>query len=414
MNYCANIFFLVSLSSVSLFIIFLIRVLDLANTSVEQKIKVIKIGLILVGLAPFLFIFLKLFSWKTLEINLSSEIINHSLIHTVPSIFTSSQFHWSFYFFIAYMIGFAMMIFRILFSYFNAKIQLSKSLLSTINGQAVYLTERIQSPLSFGLPIAKIYFPLDAEEKWTPREIQMSITHEKIHLEQNDSLWKLFSLVVVALLFFVPWSYYLHRRLELEMEIFCDMKTCTRTNANINEYGDLLLGMICAEPINLIFTNLTNSNLKKRFLTMKSKTIKRSFLIAVLSTVLLFAGGTVIAMTSGITGKESLFDITSRIFIDGKLVSSPRIISRTNQFASIFISNKSGTDSLRIGLLARDATAPGIKDAIAINFDFQYKNGEEKMHSKPEFVLAPNQEGSIKISSDSNHSYEMQVVAKRR
>ena len=36
------------------------------------------------------------------------------------------------------------------------------------------------------------------------------------------------------------------------------------------------------------------------------------------------------------------------------------------------------------------------------------------MHSKPEFVLAPNQEVSIRISSDSNHLYEMQVVAKRR
>ena len=303
MNYFSYLFFLVSLSGLSLFTIFLIRVLDFANTSVVQKMKVIKIGLMLIGLSPFIFIFFKLFSWKTLEINLSSEVINPLLVNTIPSIFTSSQFHLSFYFFVTYMIGFAIMLFRILFSYLNAKIQLSKSSVSTINGQAVYLTECIQSPLSFGLPIAKIYFPLDAEKKWTAREIQMSITHEKIHLEQNDSLWKLFSLVVQALLFFVPWSYYLHRKLELEMEIFCDMKTCIRTNANIHEYGDLLLGMICAEPRNIIFTNLTNSTLEKRFLAMKSKTIKRSFLITVLSIVLLFTGGTVIAMTSGITKK---------------------------------------------------------------------------------------------------------------
>lgn len=388
--------------------------MDFANTSVEQKLKFIKIGVMLIGLAPFIFSVFKLFSWKTLEVNLPSAIMNHTLVQIVPNILTSSQFNGLIYLFVAYMIGFAIMLSRILFSYLTAKVQLSKSLLSTINGQTVYLTERIQSPLSFGLPFAKIYFPLDAEKRWTPREIQMSIIHEKIHLEQNDSLWKLFSLLVKALLFFVPWSYYLHRRLELEMEIFCDMKTCTRTRANINEYGDLLLGMICTEPKNIIFTNLTNSTLKRRFLAMKSKTIKRSFLITAFSAILLFTGGIVIAMTSGITGEKSIFDITSKILIDGKLVSSPRIRSRANQVASIFVANTNGTNSLSLELIARDISAPGIKDAIAMNCDVQYKNGEEKIHSKPEFILAPNQERRIQISSVSGHLYEMLVTAKRQ
>lgn len=146
---------------------------------------------------------------------------------------------------------------------------------------------------------------------------------------------------------------------------------------------------------------------------MKSRTIKRPFLISILSAALLLAGSTSIATTSGVTEKKSVFDIKSKIFIDGKLVSSPRVVTRANQLASIIISNKSVSEDLRMEVIARDAAMPGSKDAIGMNFDVQYKNGNEKMHSKPELLLLPNQEGRIRISSESGHVYEMYVLAVR-
>lgn len=316
--------------------------------------------------------------------------------------------------------GFLMMLSRILFSYLSAIKKLRSSFVSVIQGQSILLNEHIQSPLSFGFPKAKIYFPSDSK-KWTPREIQMSIAHEKIHVEQNDSLWKLLSLIVQALLFFAPWAYSLHKKLELEMEIFCDEKTCMAANADATEYGSLLLAMTCAQPENLtgnlIFTNMTDSTIKRRFLAMKSsKNTQRSLLMLVLSVVLVLSGATAIAMTTSIADKnKNTFKITSKIFINGKLVSSPVIIALENQKALIVITNTNdaGAQGLRMELVARNVSKYGRDDAIGINYDIQYSNGAEKMHSKPQVIVTPHQEGRINIASDSNHSYEMYVLAER-
>ncbi|MBX3710263.1 MAG: M56 family metallopeptidase [Gammaproteobacteria bacterium] len=305
------------------------------------------------------------------------------------------------------------MLFRILLGYFSAKKQLRSCNQVVIQGQPVFINKYIQSPLSFGLPKSKIYFPLDAETKWTSREIQMILAHENFHVERNDSLWKLLSLIVQAILFFAPWMYYLHRRFELEMEVVCDLKTCKKTGADIQEYGNFLLAMTCAQPQNLIFTNMTDSTLKRRLLAMKSKTVNSRLLVFILSLVILLGGSTAIGMTSGIKEKN-FFIIKTKIIVDGKLVSSPEILAKENQKASITLTNNtdnSGTQGLRMQLMAQGAVR---NDAIEINYDIEYKNGKEEIRTNPQIIVVPNQEAEINLSSDSKHSYKMLVVAKRQ
>ena len=285
MQYFPYLLVLVSLSSLSLIILAILRILDFAYVSSRQKIIILKISLTMIASAPFIFILLNLFSWHTVKITFSTKFINHLSISTAPVTFTESQSHWSFYIFTAYAIGFLVMLSQILSSYLIARKQLAGSTLSVIQEQTVYLNKHIQSPLSFGFPKTKIYFPWNTEKKWAPREIQMSLAHENIHLEQHDSLWKLLSLLIRALLFFVPWSYSLHRRFELEIEIFCDEKTCIITKANAEEYGGLLIAMTCVQPKNLIVTNITDSTLKRRLLAMKSRTIQRPLLTSMASNV---------------------------------------------------------------------------------------------------------------------------------
>lgn len=144
---------------------------------------------------------------------------------------------------------------------------------------------------------------------------------------------------------------------------------------------------------------------------MQSKTAK--LLTIMFSIFLLLAGSKAIAMTSGIADKKTVFDITSKIFIDGKLIASPRIVAHANQPESISTFNKNGTEGLRIKVIARNVTMPGNQNAIGMNFDVQYKNGEEKMHAKPVFLLGSNQEGSIKFSSKTGHVYKIYALAKR-
>lgn len=408
MNYSACLLFLVALSIVNFFILGSLWILDFSKVTSKQKINFIRIGLIIICSAIFLFFVMQFFSFHTLEIILPDKLINKLQINPVLPTITKAHIDWQFYLFIAYIAGFFVMLFRILFSYLNSSRQLACSNELRIQGHAVLISKNVQSPLSFGFPKARIYLPFNTEEKWTKREIEMCLAHEQIHIDQNDTLWKFLSLIVEALLFFTPWVYFIGRRFELEMEIFCDEKTCARTNASIQEYGGLLLTMTSIQPNNFIFTNIKTPTLKRRVLAMKSKNTRRPLLVSVLSTVLLFSGGAAIATTDGIFVKRNMYKITSKLFIDGQLVSSPVIVNYENQKSSIHISDKGVT--LKMTLIEKAIS----KDSIRINYDIQYTNDDEKMHSKPEMILVPNKEGVIRIASDSNHTFEMKVVVERQ
>jgi len=409
MNYLPQLFFLVSLSIVSIIAFALLHILDIFKVNSKQKIIFIRVSLLMIMLALFVFILSKLYSPHILEITLPAQFMNQNIPRNPSVVLFKHQILWPFYIYFLYVVGLCIMLSRIAFSYLSAKKQLRSSNSIIIQSQQVFLNKNIQTPLSFGFPKAKIYLPQDPETKWTPREIQMILAHENVHIAQNDSLWKLLSLVVKALLFFTPWASRFHRRFELEMEIFCDLKTCKKTGVDIKEYGNFLLTMTCTQPQNLIFTNITDSTLKRRLLAMKSKTVNSGLLVFIFSLVLLLTGSTAIGMTSGIN-KKDFFRITTKIIIDGKLVSSPQILAKENQRAEIVIANNTETEKLRMQLVAKNLAK---NDAIEIDFDIEYKNKQGEMHSNPQMMVFPNQEAKITLSSDLNHTYEMLVVAAR-
>lgn len=413
MNYLPYIFFLLSLSCVSLMLLLLLELLNYTKAAAKQKIGLIKMGLVWIALSPCIFCLLRSYSFPTLEITLPGQLFNALPMQTTSALVVKQTVDVPFCLLIGYGTGLIVMLSRLLFSYISASRRLKMSLPGNIQGHFVLLNEHLHSPLSFGLPKATIYFPAHAEKTWSPREIEMSLAHERLHVEHYDSLWKCVSLLVQALLFFAPWSYVLHRRLMLEMEMLCDEKTCRETGASIQEYGDLLLAVAGSQPHSAIFSNLTDSTLKRRLLAMKSITFKRPLLLSLLSAALLFAGSTAIATTSGIQEKKRVFKIASALFMDGKLVSSPIIVTYAEQKASIVITNTNhtGAQGLRLKLIAKDVEK---SDAIAINYDIEFKNDKESMHSKPQMIVTPHHQGTLTIASDSGHTFEMRVIAERQ
>lgn len=96
---------------------------------------------------------------------------------------------------------------------------------------------------------------------------------------------------------------------------------------------------------------------------MKLNYTRRSLLVSVLS-IIMFCNA--FAKSDELFIKKSLFKITSKIFIDGKLVSSPQIVAYANQKASIMLSKKNGEQNLKLALIAKDFA----KDRIKIDYDF--------------------------------------------
>lgn len=421
MNFYICLLFLGFLSGFNLIILSLLYVLDIAKAASSQKIIVIKTGLSMIVLAPLIFSILRIFSSKTIEIMMPLNLANHPLARLADNIHMVQGINWPYYLFTIYMVCTLLMLFQIVLSYFSAKRLLASSLPTVIHEQPVFLNENISSPLSFGFPTAKIYLPTNAEKIWAYREIEMSLAHENMHIKRNDPLWKLASLIIRAILFFAPWSYSLHKKFELEMEIICDEGARISTNAGTKEYSDLLLAMSCIKSHHPAFTNMSDSTLKRRLIVMKTERKQRSILTSALSAMLLLTGTVAIAMSSSINPGKSDFNILSRIYVDGDLVSAPRIIAHVNQKASIIIADNITTKdnhmsmsghNLKLELIARDMAGSGKNDGIRINYNIQYLNGKEKMHSKPQFILTPNQEGIITIS-EAGHTYEIHVLANR-
>ena len=155
---------------------------------------------------------------------------------------------------------------------------------------------------------------------------------------------------------------------------------------------------------------------------MKKTNAKRSLLIMACNILILSTGTTAIAMNNKLSEKKTIFDITSKIYADGKLIASPHIIARANQKAAIYIADQMKTKdnemsmsghSLQLKLLAKNAEVYKTNDDIKMTYDIQYRNANEKMHAASTIKLTPNRERVIDLSNNA-HQYKIYMLAKRK
>ncbi len=142
---------------------------------------------------------------------------------------------------------------------------------------------------------------------------------------------------------------------------------------------------------------------------MKLSTTNLSILVSTMVTTLLLSATTCVALNSGVVANKPVYDVRSKIYIDGKLVSSPRIMMVANSPAMIFFEDKDKHEKLNIKLIAKNARQHG----ILLNYDVQYHAGNQHLSSKPQFILLPNKEGKLTLSQN-GHALQMVVIANRK
>ncbi len=146
---------------------------------------------------------------------------------------------------------------------------------------------------------------------------------------------------------------------------------------------------------------------------MKSRTIQRPLLVSALSTILLLTGSITVALASGVTEKKSLFKISAQIFVNGKLISKPRITTQVGEEATIIQETQNGP-RLKMILLANEVPLPSGEEGIEINCDVEYTEGGQVSHFKPQLVLTDHQPGTISLDETSGLNYKMQVLAEKQ
>ena len=414
MSSLSSTLFLGLLLAFSLGLYFISNVLDLMKLAATQKLVILKTGLLFLMLAPFIFLALEAISFKSIEIKMPSLYIDP--VKVPPDYLPPMQqkVYWPFCLSLFYGLGVSLVTLQLVRNYYLTRKWLADSISATLQGQVVQLSSQITSPLSFGFFSPKIYFPQIAQETWTAREIRMGLSHEQNHILRQDPFWKLISLFVRSLLFFAPWMYVLHKKIELEMEILCDETTCAQTQASHEEYGLLLLRLVCQVDFrSLVVTNITDSTIKRRIIAMKSRKIQRPVFTAALSACILLVGTIAIATSSGVTEKKSTFKISSVVFINGKEVSRPRVIVLANDKAEMTQKSADGSE-FKMVLVANDVSMPKLENGIGINLDIQYRFGNSTSHNAPQMILAPNKEGSITVAGEDGQVFEMRIKAERQ
>ncbi|MBO9665392.1 MAG: M56 family metallopeptidase, partial [Bdellovibrio sp.] len=385
--------------------------LKIAST---QKLMILKSGILFLMLAPFIFFVLETLAYKTFEVKAPSLYIETSAAMQWRSFKPVPEtVYWPYYVSLFYGIGVAFVTLQLVRNYFVTKKWLSNSTESSVRGQSVYLNSNISSPLSFGFFQPKIYFPTAAPNTWTERELEMALSHEQNHVLRQDPLWKLISLFVRSLLFFAPWMYALHRKLELEMEILCDETTCVQTQAPVSEYGNFLLALVCQEKSNnVLITNITDSTLKRRIVAMKSRKIQRPVFAALFSASILLLGTTAIAVSSGVTAKKTMFRLATIISKNGKELASPKLETPADEITTISVGEKD-EPVLTMKLKMQDVALKDLKDGIGVDFNIDVTESGKTSHSKAKIVLAPNDPGSISVTADDGQVFDVQIKAVR-
>lgn len=105
----------------------------------------------------------------------------------------------------------------------------------------VYQNDLIGFPVSVGILRPQIVLPA---KTYAEKELHMILEHEMNHIRNHDLAWKKLELLVVFIHWWNPLTYVLLRKLILQEEIECDIKTCENNRLfTKKEYGMYLAGM---------------------------------------------------------------------------------------------------------------------------------------------------------------------------
>lgn len=402
MNYFSYVVFLILLSGLSLATIMWVWLLDFFATSTLHKLRTLKVGLTLLVSSPVAVGILTKFCPSAAVFEFTSNALFMPIEKLASLQEKTAGFDYFWVLFLIHITIFCFLLLRIAYAMYSTKQRLKNSNRVLINGQPVWLNKNLSAPLSFGIP-GKIYAPDNIEISLGTRKTELALAHEKAHVQNFDTLWKLASLVAQALLFFAPWSYFFHKKFMLEIETLCDEIACKNTRADFQEYGSFLLEMATQNSPNFICNNIADSTLKRRIIAMKKSTTYRPILTSMSCFTLILLSGLTIAKTAGALSPNEEITISSEVLFDGQLISSPVISTKLNNQARIEIGDK---DRKRIFSMS---VVPSIGPDEQIKLLF---NIEDKGVFKAEvnIIVRPDQKGAISVKTDSGKILELRTI----
>jgi len=240
------------------------------------------IGVVIAFIFPLVIIPVEI----TVEPFLASDnvfTINEIIPVNIQEPIAESKFEWQSLLPIIYYIGLALFLIQFLFQFGSLILLLLKNPWNKDGIYTYVIVNNKISPFSFFNWI--VYNP----ESFNAKELDLMLTHEKVHANQLHSLDILFTQLACVIFWCNPLMWLYRKEIRQNLEYIADNKTQDKSNAEKDYQLLLLKTSVVNHSINLS-NNFYNSSIKKRIVMLKKSRSKKKKQFRYLLVLPLLAG----------------------------------------------------------------------------------------------------------------------------
>lgn len=137
----------------------------------------------------------------------------------------------------------------------------------TFMGIRVYVSDRISSPITFGIFQQKVLLPR-YYMNLTREQLKFILIHEKIHIDCHDNLHKFFIILAVCIHWFNPFAWLMYVCSNRDIELACDEKVIRQVGEVDREgYANVLISLASEEVVGkAVYSGFAGSAIKKRIM----------------------------------------------------------------------------------------------------------------------------------------------------
>ncbi|REE27248.1 beta-lactamase regulating signal transducer with metallopeptidase domain [Winogradskyella pacifica] len=257
------------------------------------------------------------------------------------------------------------------------------------------------SPFSFFKWI--VYNP----ESYDAEELQLILTHEKVHVNQLHSIDIICTQLACILFWFNPLIWLYKKEVRQNLEYIADSKTQSLTNTT-KEYQHLLLKTSVTNHATIVSNNFYNSSIKKRILMLnKSRSNKKNLFKYLL--ILPLLAGLLMSMNTETVYVEVKNDIIKNTntteIIDAISTESIKVKFTKNMSDESLYKMKTWLKSKNVTMTIKHVKRNRNSEISNLNIDFKTENGTTNYHVKDKDGIAP-----FEFKMDDDGSFGVEVV----